>query len=124
MNGIKENHPPEIQFKSHPANGNVHILPASKGMIGTCAMSMYSLQHLYTNNLKQNAVNVNEKTTIFLAQAAALTAKKEKRKKGEVRRQKWWKGGKDDRNKEKVPTLPPTHITPGTVILQKQSPNY
>jgi hypothetical protein len=30
--------------------------------------------------LKQNRVNVNEKTTIFLEQAAAHTAKKETRK--------------------------------------------
>jgi hypothetical protein len=35
------------------------------------SISMYSLQHLYTNNLKQNTVNVNGKTTICVAHAAA-----------------------------------------------------
>jgi len=88
MTGSKDHHPPETQFISHPANCNVHIPSASKGMTGACAMSMYSLQHLYTNNLKQNAVNVNEKTTIFLAQAAAHIAKegrKERKKKRKER---------------------------------------
>jgi hypothetical protein len=52
---------------------------------------MYSLQHLYTNNnLKQNAVNVNEKTTIFLAQAAIQKErKKERKREREVRRKRW-----------------------------------
>jgi len=94
VNGSKEHHPPEIQFKSQPANCNVHTPPASRGTTGACAMSMYSSEHFYTNNLKWNAVNTNRKTTIFLAQVVAHTAKKErekegkkeKRKKGEVRR--------------------------------------
>jgi hypothetical protein len=59
MTGSKEHHPPEIQFKSHPANCNVHTPPASKSMIGASAMSRYYLEHLYTNSLKQNAVNIN-----------------------------------------------------------------
>jgi hypothetical protein len=32
-------------------------------MTEACAISMYSLQHLYTNKWKQNAVNVNEEPT-------------------------------------------------------------
>jgi hypothetical protein len=96
-------------------------------MIGASAMSRYYLEHLYTNSLKQNAVNINGKTTIFLAQVVAHTAKREREKEGKKERRGkkietvgGRKGRMTEIKKKDPPYHPPT-LTPGTESFFRKS---
>lgn len=103
MTGSKEHHPPEIQFKSHPANCKVHIPQQVK-------VWQKPVQYLcipYSTSTQTNG-NKTQSMSMKNPQQWKKEGKKEIRMKDRRGKKIEMVGGKDDRNKKKGPTLPST----------------